>query len=109
MALFAGFELKEFNAATLTALYQNFGTALINPCYYAVLSNESNVGVYISIDGTTDTFRLSPGQILVLNSYTRHNTLTEAAYVFKNLTQLRIKQVTAAGVGAIIVNILTTR
>lgn len=109
MALAAGFELKEFNAASLTGSFQNLGTALLNPCYDAVLSNESDVGVYISIDGTTNIIRLSPGQILPLKNYSRHFDNTEAAYLFKKGTQLQIKQVTAAGTGAIIVNILTTR
>lgn len=109
MALFAGLELKEFNAASLTGSFQNFGTALSNPCYYIVISNESDVGVYISIDGTNNTIRLSPGQILPLTYFSRHNAYTEGAYVLKKGTQLSIKQVTAAGTGAIIANILTTR
>jgi|GEM_PF-5920409 len=109
MALFAGFELKEFNAASLTGSFQNFGTALANPCYDAVISNESDVGVYISIDGINNIIRLSPGQILDLKNYSRHFDNTKAAYVFKKGVQLSIKQVTAAGTGAIIANILTTR
>lgn len=109
MSLVAGFELKEFNAASLSGVFQNLGTALTNPCYEAVISNESDVGCYISIDGTTNTFRLSPGQILPVKNYSRHFTNTEAAIVFTKGTQLRIKQVTAAGTGAIIVNIYTTR
>ena len=109
MALAAGFELKEFNAASLTGLFQNFGTALLDPCYDAVISNESDVGCYISIDGVNNIIRLSPGQILDLKNYSRHFDNTEAAYVFKKGVQLRIKQVTAAGTGAIIANILTTR
>ena len=109
MALSAGLELKEFNAASLNGSFQNLGTVLSNPCYEAVISNESDVGVYITSDGTTNQIRLSPGQILPLSYYSRHNTLTEGAYVFKKGTQLQIKQVTAPGTGAIIVNVLTTR
>lgn len=109
MSLLAGLELKEFDAASLTGSFQNFGAILANPGYYVVLSNESNVGVYITTDGTTNQIRLSPGQILPLTFYSRHNTLTEGAYVLKKGTQLQIKQVTAAGVGAIIANVLTAR
>jgi len=109
MALNAGFELKEFNAASLSGSYQNFGTVLLNPCYDAVISNESDVGVYITIDGTNNTFRLSPGQILPLKNYSLHFSNTQAAYLLKKGVQLQIKQVTAAGTGAIIANILTTR
>jgi len=109
MSLLAGFELKEFNAASLSGTFQNLGTATLNPCYEAVISNESDVGCYISVDGTNNTFRLSPGQILPVKSYSRHFDNTEAAIVFKKGLQLRIKQVTAAGTGAIIVNLYTTR
>jgi hypothetical protein len=109
MALFAGLELKVFNAASLSGSFQNLGAVLANPCYQAVLSNESDVGVIITTDGSTSQIQLSPGQILPLSYYSRHNTLTEGAYVLKKGTQLQIKQVTAAGTGSIIVNILTTR
>lgn len=107
MALYAGHELKEFNAASLSGSFQDLGTVLGAPCYYAVLTNASDVGVYISIDGTNNTFRLSPSQSLTLYSYTRHTDYNDASYVFKSGTQLEIKQVTAAGTGAIIVTILT--
>lgn len=109
MALFAGLELKEFNAASLTGSYQNLGSALGAPCYRVVLSNESDVGVYISTDGSSDDIRLSPGQILPLTYFSKHNNYNEGSYVFKKGTQLQIKQVTAAGTGTIIVNIQTTR
>jgi hypothetical protein len=109
MALLTAFELKEFDSASLTNAYQNFGSALGNPCYGAVLSNESTVGVYISIDGTTNTFRLSPGQILQLIPYSRHNTALKGSYMFKEGTQLSIKYVTGAGTGAIIANLQLTR
>lgn len=110
MALFCGLELKEFNAASLTGSYQNLGTALSNPAYQVTISNESDVGVYISTDGgSTNDIRLSAGQILLLTYYSRHNDDTKGAYVLKKSTQLKIKQVTAAGTGAIIVNVQTTR
>lgn len=109
MALFAGLELKEFNAASLTGAYQDLGSVLSNPCYRAVISNESDVGVYVTSDGTTDQIRLSPGQILVLTFNSKHNNYNEGSYVFKKGTQLEIKQVTAPGTGAIIVNVQTTR
>lgn len=109
MSLIAGLELKEFDSATLSGSYQNLGTALANGSYRMVLSNESTVGVYITTDGATNQIRLSPSQILVLDSYTRHNTATKAAYILKKGTQLQIKQVTSTGTGSIIVNVLTTR
>lgn len=109
MSLLAGLELKEFNAASLSGSFQNLGSTLDNPAYQVVFSNESNVGVYITTDGSTNQIRLSAGQILSLSYYSRHNTYTEAAYVLEKGTQLQIKQVTGSGTGAIIVNVLTTR
>lgn len=108
MSLLAKFELKTFDSAALNGTYQNIGSVTANPCYYAVLSNESNVGVLISIDGVNPIIRLSAGQILPLNAYTRHTTELLGCYLFKIGTQFSIKQVTAPGVGSIILNILTT-
>ena len=73
----------------------------VMPCRIATVS------VLITSDGSTDQIRLSPGQILPLKFYDRSDTVTAAGYVFRKGTQLKIKQVTAAGTGDIIVNILT--
>lgn len=108
MSLASGLELKEFNAASLTGSYQNLGTAILNPAYSMVLSNESDVGVYISLNGSTNDIRLSAGQILPLTAYSKHNNLLQGSYICKSGVQLQIKQVTGAGTGVIIVNILTT-
>lgn len=108
MTLLAQFELKTFDSASLDGTYQNLGSVTANPCYYAVLSNESNVGVLISIDGVNPIIRLSAGQILPLHSYSRHNSELLGSYLFKKGIQFTIKQVTAPGVGDIILNILTT-
>lgn len=107
MSKFASFELKEFDSASLTAAFQTFGTALSNPAYHLEIDNTSDVDVYISIDGSNNTWRIAAGAILPIPSYQRHNTLNEASYVLKSGTQLQIKQVTAAGTGFIIANIYT--
>ena len=105
MGLNTVFELKEFNAASLTSDYQNFGTATSNPCFYAVIFNASNVDVYISTDGSTNDIRIPATGYLPITSYPRHNTLIQGSYVFKAGTQLSIKQVTGSGTGTIIANI----
>lgn len=107
MSLVSGYELKEFNSASLTGSYQNLGAALSNAAYYGVIFNSSNVAVYISSDGTTDEIRVPAGGTLPLTYFSRHNTLTKAACIFKKGTQLQIKQVTAAGTGFICVNLMT--
>ena len=109
MSLVTGFELKEFDSANLTGSYQNLGTALSNPCYYAYIINDSNVDVYISTDASTDEIRVPAGLGLPLTYLSRHNSLIQASVIFAKGAQLSIKQVTAAGTGFITVNILSTR
>lgn len=109
MSLVSGYELKEFDTASLTGSYQNLGSALSNPAYYAVIVNDSDVDVYISTDGSTDHFRIPSGATLPFSTYPRHNLKTLAACLFKNGTQLEIKQVTGTGTGYISINLLTMR
>jgi hypothetical protein len=108
MSLVSNLELKEFDSASLTGAYQNFGSALSNPCYYAYLINDSDVDVYISKDGSTNHIRLPSGVQIPLTYYSRHNSLIQGSYLFSSGTQLSIKQVTASGTGFITINLLTT-
>jgi hypothetical protein len=109
MALASGFEIKEFNAASLVAGYLVFGTVLTNPCYEATIINESNVAVYVSVDGTTNSFRIGAGKTLPLSVLPREKTLTKGEYLLNKGTQLYIKQTTAAGIGIIVFNAQLTR
>ena len=109
MVLYTDFEIKEFNAASLTAGYQVFGTVLSNPCYAATLVNESDVAVYVSVDGTTNNFRIGAGKVFPLTTLPRHSTLVLGEYLLKAGTQLYIKQATAAGTGIIVFNAQMTR
>jgi len=109
MVLYTSFEIKEFNAASLTAGYQVFGAVLSNPCYGGVIVNESDVAVYISVDGTTNNFRVGADKIFHLTSLPRHSTLVLGEYLLKKGTQLYIKQATAAGTGIIVFNAQMTR
>jgi len=104
MSLLTGFELKEFDASTLTGSYQNLGTALSNPAYHIDIFNDSDVDVYISTDASTNEMRIPAGFTFPAPSKGEvkgNNVLAKGA-------QLSIKQVTAAGTGNIIVNVLTT-
>lgn len=107
--LYSDFEIKEFNATALGAGYVAFDAVFSNPCYEATIINESNVPVYISVDGTTDNFRVGAGQPLHLTTLPRHNTLTLGEYLFAKGSQLYIKQATAAGIGIIVLNASMTR
>lgn len=107
MAEFYSFELKEFDTATLSASFQNVGTALSNAARYAHFWNTSTVDVYVTADGTNNNFRIPAGKDLPVPSYPQHNTLNEGAFVFRKGTQLKAKQVTAGAAGALIVHIFT--
>ena len=107
MSYLSSFELKEFNAASLTGAYQNLGSALSSSCYGMVIYNDSDVDVYISTDGSTDQIRIPNGEKYEMHAYNRHFSNTQAAFLLKTGAQLYIKQVTAAGTGAISVNLAT--
>ena len=107
--LYSDFEIKEFNATGLAAGYAVFGAVFSNPCYEATIINEANVPVYISVDGTNDSFRVGSGKSIHLTTLPRHNTLTLGEYLFNKGTQLYIKQATFAGTGIIVLNATMTR
>lgn len=109
MVLASSFEIKEFDAASLTGAYQTFGAVLTNPCYEATIINESNVAVYVSVDGTNDNFRVGAGMTLPLTTLPRHSTWNLGEYLLNKGTQLYIKQTTAAGTGIIVFNAQMTR
>lgn len=107
MSKFASFELKEFDSASLTGAYQVFGSALSNPAYHLEIDNASDVDVYVSTDGSSDTWRIAAGAILSIPFYQSNNSLNEASYVLKSGIQLQIKQTSASGTGYIMANIAT--
>lgn len=107
MALTAGFVLKVFDAASITNAYQDFGTPVSHPAYHMTITNTSDVGVYISTDGTTNDILVPAGVSLVFVAQRPWNPTPNAVYILQKNKQLYIKQVTAAGTGSIIANILT--
>lgn len=106
MAEFSKFEVKEFDTGTLTGSFQSVGTPTLEAARFVQIFNTSSVSVYIGVGGNTIA-RLPAASSLFLPSYPRHNTLNEGAFVLPAKSQLQAKQVTAAGAGAIIVNIIT--
>lgn len=107
MALFTYFELKEFDSASLTGSFQNFGSALSRPSFEVEIYNGSDVDAYISTDGSTNEIRIASGERLPFRMANRYNAQTEGVIIFKEGTQLQIRQVTGAGTGTIFANILT--
>ena len=107
MAEFLGYELKEFDTATLTGSFQNYGSVLSNAARSAEFINTSTVDVYITVDGTNNALRVPAGKAVSVPSYPKHNSLNEGAFVLKKGVQLKVKQVTAAAAGALIGHIYT--
>lgn len=99
------FEIKEFDSSSLTGSYQNFGSALSNPAYLIHIFNDSNVHVYVSIDGSTNTWRVADGQSLTLSPFYGDPNNLDGTLICSSGTQLSIKQVTGAGTGFIVANI----
>jgi len=108
MTLISDFEIKVFEAILLTGAYQFFDKTLSRPTYAAVIVNESTASVYISVDGTTDSFRVGAGKTLYLNGIPRHRTLTKGEYLLKKGTQLYIKHNIGPGTGTIVFHALMT-
>lgn len=109
MSIISGKELKEFNAASLSGTYQNFGSALSSPCYYAYFVNKSDVDAYITSDGSSNQIRLPSNSTVPMTFFSWHNHYIKGSSLFAKGAQLQIKQVTAPGTGTIFVNLLTTR
>lgn len=108
MTQHAYFEIKEINSVSLLAWYQTYGTPISRPCYAAVIINESNTPVYISIDGSTDDFRVGAYQTLSMKSLPRNSTSNKGEYLFNEGTQLYIRHNIGPGAGFIVFNALMT-
>jgi len=108
MTLQATFEIKEFNSAALAGWYQVFGIPLSNPCFAAVIMNESDTPVYISVDGSADNFRVGAHQTLPMSSIPRHSTTNKGEYLLNKGTQLYIRYNIGPGSGYIVFHALMT-
>ena len=107
MAEFYGFELKEFDTASLSGSFQNLGSTFSKAARYVHIWNTSTVDVYITNNNSTNILRVPAGKDLPLVAYSQHNANNAGSYIFKKGTQLKVKQVTAAAAGAIIVTVCT--
>ena len=107
MSQYSNFELKEFNTASLTSGFQNLGAALSNAAKFVHVFNTSTVDAYITNDNSTNIIRIPAGKDLPLSPYPFYGNDKESSFIFPKGTQLKVKQVTAAAAGAIVVHILT--
>lgn len=100
-------ELKEFDAASLTGSYQNFGAALSNAAIKIQFINASDVDVYVT-DGTSVWRVAAEGTVTFDEQFMRNDHQGSRIHV-ADQGQLQIKQVTAAGTGSIWAHVVVER
>ncbi len=101
-------ELKEFDATGLDGTFKNLGSALLNPAMKIQFFNTSDVDVYISIDGSTNKFRVPAGATTTFDESTSPIPNKGQEYYMAVGTQMTVTQVTGAGAdGDIIAHVIT--
>ena len=100
--------MKEFDATTLDGTYKNLGSALSNPAIKIQIFNTSDVGVYLSKDGSTNFMRIPAHSTLTLDESTLYFRGIDQEYYLPKSTQLTLTQVTGAGtLGDVICHVIT--
>lgn len=99
--------LLEFDTATLTGSFQNFGAALTGPALKVQFYNTAAVQVYIT-DGVSN-WRIPAGGSYSLEESRQDDKVSAPKYVLASGAQLQVKQVTAAGAGALIAHVVIER
>lgn len=101
------FETRKFDSASLTGSYQNLGAVTTNPTISISMFNGSDVAVLISKDGTNDDWEIPAGGTQTFDSRDVHDNFGDMSkYILPKGAQLEIKQVSGAGTGNIIVNLM---
>ena|SRR5580765_7356656 len=90
--------LKSIDSATFTGSYQAIGTATTHEARIFKIVNNSNVGVTISLDGSTDMDFIPPATFVLYDLGTNRGNPT-ASLVLQRGTQFYIKG--AAGMGLV--------
>ena len=107
MALVAGLDYRLFDSASLTAIYQQIPGIITGPVYQINITNSSNVDIFISRDGVKNEILVPKNTSVTLSSQRTWNSTPSAVYILPKGSYLYIKQVTAAGTGNIIINLLS--
>lgn len=95
--------IKSIDSATFTGAYQAIGTATSHEARIFKIVNNSNVGVTISVDGTTDGDFI-PASTFVLYDLGTNRGNPTSSLVLQNKTQFYVKG--AAGTGLVYVVVL---
>jgi hypothetical protein len=107
MAEFIGFELKEFDTALLTANYQSIGSVLLKAAKRFQVFNNSDVDVYLSIEGVDADMRIPARRDLDVYAIDADFRQSEGSYALRAGKKIKIKQVTAAAAGSVIIHMFT--
>jgi len=98
--------LRTFDAASLTANYQNIGAVIPFPVLKIAIINTSDVDVLIGDMSSEEDIRIPANSTMNIGEgFGNYGSYSSLKVVFTNNAQLQIKQVTAAGTGTIIMNL----
>lgn len=102
---------RSFDATALTGSYQNVGSALESPAIGVVIYNTSDVDVNVSLDGGTHGIIIPAGGVMDASRFSQTTNSDDlGSIVMAKGTQIKIKQVTAAGTsGNIYFNVARTQ
>lgn len=98
--------LRTFDAASLTANFQNVGAVVSFPVSKGALINNSDVDMLLT-DGTDeDDIRIpANGTVNIGELLSSYGQQKSTGILFQANSQLQVKQVTAAGTGTLILNL----
>jgi len=98
--------LRTFDAASLTASFQDIGAVIPFSTLSGALINTSDVDVLITDGSTQDDIRVpANGTVNVSEIISGFGQQRSSKPLFEANVQLQIKQVTASGTGTIILNL----
>lgn len=99
--------LRTFDTSTLTANFQDLGAVIPFAVSKGALINPSDVDVLITDGSDQDDIRVpANGTVNVGELVSSYGQQRSTGVLFPANTQLQIKQVTAAGTGTVILNLL---
>lgn len=102
MGRLRNYQVLEFDTSTLSGSFQNFGSTTTDEVVEMVIVNDSNVHVYVTVDGTNNDIRVPDGATVRFSTQTPDNR----KFLVAKGAQLKVKQVTGTGTGHIVANLL---
>lgn len=98
--------LRTFDAASLTGSFQDVGAAVTFAVWRGIFINASDVDVLITDQSSEEDIRVPANGTVNIAELTFPSSQRSDRPLFEANVQLQIKQVTAAGTGTIIINLL---